>query len=429
LLSDSGQLRALEHLDTLASHILSSSSSLREFSGVYLHGGVGCGKTMLMDLFYTKLRTDNVKNIKRTHFHPFMIDVHARLHNLRYAKGGRGTADPLPIVAQQIVEENRIICFDELLVMDVADAMILRHLFNSMFMHGAVIVATSNAAPRNLYKNGINRDVFLPFIQLIETKCKVHDMDIKTDYRGKIEIADSNKGVFFGLSGEKMPKSVQDARKFAISRLLGIGVNEVPEPVPREITVISGRKVQIQNTYFRNTNQGKVSIAEFDFMELFGKAMHASASDFLAISENFNVILVYNVPEINPSEESIARRMITGLDVWYDHKKTVVLISKCSPQSVLEKIRISLGIGSSQASPSVSSSTEVSRKGGSTSQFSSTMINTPEGKQVEWSGTGLKEASMANLSKSKHDEELLLKRATSRMTELQNRGNFIVIKE
>jgi predicted ATPase len=157
--------------------------------------------------------------------------------------------------------------------------------------------------------------------------------------------------------------------------------------------------------------------------------MHASASDFLAISENFNVILVYNVPEINPSEESIARRMITGLDVWYDHKKTVVLISKCSPQSVLEKIRISLGIGSSQASPSVSSSTEVSRKGGSTSQFSSTMINTPEGKQVEWSGTGLKEASMANLSKSKHDEELLLKRATSRMTELQNRGNFIVIKE
>jgi protein AFG1 len=473
LIHDPRQLAALQHLDQLGEHVLhrgpikpqrarappppsaaaqsgglfsrmfssppppqakpqpQAVSDGPAFNGVYLYGTVGCGKTMLMDMFYSHLsKVDGIgKQVKRTHFHPFMLDVHARLHRMRNAKGGRGTEDPLPIVASDIVRENWIICFDELLVTDVADAMILRHLFANMFSLGAVMVATSNAAPKDLYKNGINRDVFIPFIKLVEDRCKIHNMSIKIDYRGKIEIADANKGVFFGLTKENTPSAFEDARKFALSRLLGINVNEVPEPAPREITVQSGRKVQIKRTYFRSSSHGSIKVAEFDFNELFGGSMSASAADFLAMSESFSSILVLNVPEIKGSDESIARRFIIALDVWYDLKKTVVFISQVSPRKIFSSVRKALGLQADEQEKLGLHNVQITitPEGGSTTQFTNTMIQTPQGKEFEWSATGLKDVSLAKLGQNRHDEDLLFKRATSRLVEMQNRGNLIVL--
>eukprot|EP00475_Leptophrys_vorax_P025590 TRINITY_DN3582_c0_g1_i4.p1 TRINITY_DN3582_c0_g1~~TRINITY_DN3582_c0_g1_i4.p1 ORF type:complete len:506 (+),score=126.39 TRINITY_DN3582_c0_g1_i4:1551-3068(+) len=401
------------------------------FNGVYLYGTVGCGKTMLMDMFFSHLsKVDNVgRQVKRTHFHPFMLDVHARLHRMRNAKGGRGTEDPLPIVAASIVRENWIICFDELLVTDVADAMILRHLFSSLFNMGAVIVATSNAAPKDLYKNGINRDVFIPFINLVEERCKIHNMSIKVDYRGKIEIADSQRGVFYGLTKENSPATLEDARKLALSRLLGINVNEVPDPSHREITVNSGRKVQLKRTYFRSSPQGSLKVVEFEFHELFGGQMSASAADFLAISESFSSIVVLNIPEIRGSDESIARRFVIALDVWYDLKKTIVLISHAAPRRVFASVRKALGLQADEQEKLGLQNVVISvtPEGGSTTQFSNTVVQTAGGKEFEWSGTGLKNVSMAKLGHDRHDEELLFKRATSRLTEMLNKGNMIVL--
>jgi peroxisome-assembly ATPase len=148
--------------------------------GVYLWGGVGCGKTFMMDLFYEALPEGYKK--RRVHFNNFMIDVHKRLHRM---KGSKVRADnPVAQVARDLVSEAYILCFDEFQVTDVADAMILKGLFSEMFEYGAVVIATSNRPPSDLYKNGLQRESFLPFIPLLSRRCQVHSLtDSKTDYR------------------------------------------------------------------------------------------------------------------------------------------------------------------------------------------------------------------------------------------------------
>jgi len=143
--------------------------------GLYLWGGVGTGKTMLMDLFYDELPSWLLK--KRIHFHDFMLSVHTKL------QGYKGQQDPLARVAEEQAGEALLLCLDEFMVTDVADAMILNRLFASLFEHGVVLVATSNRPPVKLYENGLQRDLFLPFIALLEDRCIVHQIGSATDYR------------------------------------------------------------------------------------------------------------------------------------------------------------------------------------------------------------------------------------------------------
>ena len=151
--------------------------------GIYVHGAVGRGKTMLMDMFFEAVETPLKR---RAHFHAFMADVHARLHLWRQAlkRGEVVGEDPIAPVATALAREASLLCFDEFSVRDIADAMILSRLFAALFAAGVVVVATSNVAPDDLYRDGLNRALFLPFIALIEERLDIVELDARTDYRG-----------------------------------------------------------------------------------------------------------------------------------------------------------------------------------------------------------------------------------------------------
>src|SRR5258708_4755538 len=150
--------------------------------GLYIHGSVGRGKTMLMDMFFDAVETPRKR---RAHFHAFMADVHARLNLWRQAlkRGEVGGEDPIAPVAADLAREASLLCFDEFSVRDIADAMILSRLFTALFAAGVVVVATSNVAPADLYKDGLNRALFLPFIALIEERLEILELNARTDYR------------------------------------------------------------------------------------------------------------------------------------------------------------------------------------------------------------------------------------------------------
>src|SRR5690242_5423294 len=182
LAPDAAQERAVARLQVL-------ETALREYrprglfakagdapKGLYLWGDVGRGKSMLMDLFFSRVP---LRAKRRVHFNAFMVETHARMHEARQ----RGADDPIPIVAKRIADEAVLLCFDEFQVTDVADAMILGRLFERLFGLGVVVVATSNTPPRRLYEGGLNRQLFLPFIALIEQKLDVVELNGPTDYR------------------------------------------------------------------------------------------------------------------------------------------------------------------------------------------------------------------------------------------------------
>jgi cell division protein ZapE len=161
--------------------------------GVYMYGGVGCGKSLLMDTFFEVAPLDPSRK-RRVHFHEFMLEMHRRMHELRQANPDMG--DPMPYIAYDISSATSLICFDEFQVTDVADALVMRRLFRYLFAHGLVLVATSNRKPDELYKNGIQRASFLPFIADLKERCYVHDLASGTDYRTLAAVTATEGGTY-----------------------------------------------------------------------------------------------------------------------------------------------------------------------------------------------------------------------------------------
>ncbi|PYH47211.1 AFG1 family ATPase [Aspergillus saccharolyticus JOP 1030-1] len=272
--------------------------------GLYMYGDVGCGKTMLMDLFFEALPA-NIRAKNRIHFHNFMQDVHKRMHVVKMKYGH--DFDGLPIVAADIAARSSVLCFDEFQCTDVADAMILRRLIEHLMSHGVVIVTTSNRHPDDLYKNGIQRDSFIPCINLLKTALQVINLNSPTDYR---KIPRPPAAVYHHPLG---PEADAHAQKWF--EYLGDFTNDPPHPTTQEVW---GRKISVPLA------SGKA--ARFSFQQLIGSA--TGAADYLELVRNYEAFIITDVPGMNLNQRDLARRFITFIDAVYESRAKLVLTTE-----------------------------------------------------------------------------------------------------
>lgn len=262
--------------------------------GVYMYGGVGRGKSMLMDLFYGALPGDMKK--RRVHFHAFMIEVHDYFHSRRSDDDFSDGVDELvPSLASLLSARAKVLCFDEFHVTDVADAMILGRLFTALFDRGVVVVATSNWEPDKLYEGGLQRERFLPFIELLKNRCKVLHLESDTDYRR--EFLSQEGCYFYPLNSATSTK----ANEVFVKLTGGI----VPY---RKILKVKGRNILV--------NRAADGVARFTFAQLC-ETPHG-AEDYIKIAEEFHTVFLEDIPKLNYDRRNEAKRLMTLVDALYE---------------------------------------------------------------------------------------------------------------
>jgi cell division protein ZapE len=274
-----------------------------------LWGGVGRGKTWLMDLFFQSLP---FAEKRRRHFHRFMYDVHAQLKSLREQQA------PLEQVADNIARETRVICFDELFVTDIADAMILGTLFEGLFRRGVTLVATSNVPPKDLYKDGLQRARFLPAIALLEENTRVLAVDGGTDYRLRQL---TQAGTYLQSSAPDTPRRLE-----ALFTELADG----PSPRDGATIEIEGRSIPIVRE--------SANAIWFEFEALCEGPR--SQNDYIEISRNYQSVIVANVPQITSQRENAARRFIALVDELYDHNVNLIVSAAAPPHEIYRGERL-----------------------------------------------------------------------------------------
>ena len=297
---DDGQLFVSKYFDSLLTKIntpshnkiifkIFSNKNLKDIKGLYLHGGVGRGKSMMMDLFFQQI---NMKDKKRLHFHDFMKEVHQRILLKSQVEKHK---DSVLLVAKDLAKSAKVLCFDEMEVKDIADAMILSRLFDVMFKEGTILITTSNQPPEGLYKNGLHRDRILPFIE---------NLKLKTDI---VHIPDGNDWRKRSLSGNKMwlyPLTKVNHKKInKIFESLSVGFE-----IRSETIEVSGRKLFIPEV--------AASIARIDFDDLCNKPL--AASDYIELALRYKGIILYNIPILNDTLRNETRRFIWLIDALYD---------------------------------------------------------------------------------------------------------------
>ncbi|MDZ3830279.1 MAG: cell division protein ZapE [Sphingopyxis sp.] len=278
--------------------------------GVYLWGAVGRGKSMLMDLFYDAL---GIQRKKRVHFHAFMLDVHARMREIRKTESG----DPIPQVAAALVENVRCLAFDEMVVNNSADAMILSRLFTALIERGVTVVATSNRPPGDLYKDGLNREHFLPFIALIEDRLDVMSLNGPTDYR-RDRLGD----------GARWFVPADDAASAALSAAFFRLTDYPPEDrghVPSlDLDVGGGRTLHVPKAL--------KGVAVFSFKRLCGGAR--GSADYLAVARHFHSVIIVGIPRMGPENRNEAARFVTLIDALYEYKVKLLASAAAEPDQL-----------------------------------------------------------------------------------------------
>ena len=278
--------------------------------GLYIHGDVGRGKTMLMDLFF---EASPVVRKRRVHFHEFMADVHERVRDLRaqLKTGAIADEDPIRLAAAAIAEESWLICFDEFHVTDIADAMILGRLFTRMFELGVVVVATSNVAPDDLYHGGLNRALFLPFIATLKQHMEVARLTARTDFR--LEKLSDQK-VWYVPADD----SASAALDHAWRRLAGSESGR-----PQELSV-KGRRLRVP--------RAAMGVARFFFHDLCEVPL--GASDYLRVAHEFHTLIIDRIPIMGFDQRNAAKRFIILIDTLYDHAVKVVASAAAEPDEL-----------------------------------------------------------------------------------------------
>lgn len=307
-MADTAQAEAVHELNRVWEELLlrykASKKAFRRFRrqtaprGVYMWGGVGRGKTWLMDQFFDAIP---FRRKMRMHFHHFMQHVHKELNKLS------GQQNPLDTVADQIYKEAVVICFDEFFVSNVTDAMILSDLFQKLFHRGVTLVATSNIAPDGLYKNGIHRDRFLPTIEMVKKNCTILNVDAGVDYRLRV------------LKQAQLFKSplTQDHQIWIAKRFSALTSNQT----------VSDEPIMINNRMVETLGHTE-DVLWCEFSELCMKPR--SPADFIQIANIYNTVLVSNVPDLNDYLSEGVRRFIYLVDEFYDRGVKLLLTSHAS---------------------------------------------------------------------------------------------------
>ena len=279
--------------------------------GLYLWGGVGRGKSMLMDLFHDSL---TIPEKRRVHFHAFMLEVHERLREARKSESG----DPIPPVAAALAEGLRVLAFDEMVVNNSADAMIMSRLFTRLIEHHAlVMVATSNRAPSDLYKDGLNREHFLPFIALIEARLDVLPLNGATDYR--LERL-GGMPVWHAPLGESATAQCREA----FFRLTDYPPEDAAHVPSAELAVGLGRSLHVPKSL--------KGVAVFSFKRLCAEAR--GASDYLAIARAYHTVIIVGIPCLGPENRNEAARFVTLIDALYEAKVKLIAAAEAAPEQL-----------------------------------------------------------------------------------------------
>ncbi|MGB7089767.1 MAG: cell division protein ZapE [Methylovirgula sp.] len=278
--------------------------------GAYIWGSVGRGKTMLMDLLFEEAQ---LIHKRRLHFHSFMAEVHVRVFAFRQQlkRGEAKGDDPIAPVAEAIAADCWLLCIDELLVTDIADAMILGRLFKALFQCGVILLATSNVEPRDLYKDGLNRSLFLPFVDLLQERLEVLHLAARTDFRLE------------KLKGEPVYHVPIDAKADTALTRAFAALTGVEHAASARLDVL-GRTVHVP--------QAKAHVARFSFADLCAAPL--GPQDFLTIAENFHTVIIDAIPIIRAEQADTAKRFVLLIDTLYDQHVKLIASAAAEPANL-----------------------------------------------------------------------------------------------